>query len=241
MNPILAEALENVKKYDSRQPRDEHGRWSDGAGGISVGHAAHVMRHEGVSDKDAAGVLAKISDGTHKTRKDVLRHIDSIHAGNSSVLSARIKPNAETETVKKEAASHSKGQKLLQKKGVSSDELKELRPAADTLQRSPAMAISLLSGDAYQRIKDMLGAQNPDFSYERRDSGGNGFEIQRELFRKGAVALHAYGDGRVVVRPSEAARRLLRRNMTPEENAQAVRVARENTGAYATLPRLPFL
>ena len=37
------------------------------------------MRSEGISDKDAAGVLGKIKDGTHKTREDVLAHIDSVH------------------------------------------------------------------------------------------------------------------------------------------------------------------
>ena len=73
---------DEMKGYNARQPRDDHGRWDDGAGGISQGHAAHVMRSEGISDKDAAGVLGKIKDGTHKTREDVLKHIDSIHATN---------------------------------------------------------------------------------------------------------------------------------------------------------------
>jgi len=72
---------DEIKKYDSRQARDDHGRWSDGSGGISAGHAAHVMKSEGISDEHAEGVLAKIKDGTHKSREDVLAHIDSIHAG----------------------------------------------------------------------------------------------------------------------------------------------------------------
>jgi len=70
-----------IKKYDPRQPRDDHGKWSNGAGGISVGHALHVMKSEGIADTahhDA--VRSAIESGQHKTREDVLAHIDSIHA-----------------------------------------------------------------------------------------------------------------------------------------------------------------
>jgi len=71
-----------IKKYDPRQARDDHGRWNDGAGGISIGHALHVMKSEGIADTahhDA--VRSAIESGQHKTREDVLAHIDSIHAG----------------------------------------------------------------------------------------------------------------------------------------------------------------
>lgn len=72
----LAEVEAEIKRYDPRQPRDQTGKWSDGAGGISQGHAAHVMRSEGISDAHASAVLDKIKDGTHKTREDVLAHIE---------------------------------------------------------------------------------------------------------------------------------------------------------------------
>lgn len=71
-------------KYDPRQPRDDHGKWTDSAGNLSAGHAAHVMRAEGISDEHAKVVLEKIKDGTHKTREDVLGHIDAIHAANGT-------------------------------------------------------------------------------------------------------------------------------------------------------------
>jgi hypothetical protein len=79
----LGEELE--RKFDPRQPRDDHGKWSDGAGGISAGHAVAVMKHEGITDsKHHAAVRKAIESGKHKTREDVLKHIDAIHEKNGT-------------------------------------------------------------------------------------------------------------------------------------------------------------
>lgn len=46
-------------KYNARQPRDDHGRWGDGSGGISVGHALHVAESEGIGEEHHAGIRAR--------------------------------------------------------------------------------------------------------------------------------------------------------------------------------------
>lgn len=78
--PIETDSLELERAYNARQPRDDHGKWSDGAGGISSGHAVHVMKSEGIHEKHLHDeVTDKIKSGHFKTREDVLKHIDAIH------------------------------------------------------------------------------------------------------------------------------------------------------------------
>lgn len=70
-----------LKKYDPRQPRDDLGKWSSGgSGGISIGHALHVAKHEGIADEHHAGIEDGIRSGKLATREAVLAHIDAIHA-----------------------------------------------------------------------------------------------------------------------------------------------------------------
>lgn len=68
-----------LKKYDPRQPRDDMGRWSNGSGGISIGHALHVAKHEGIAEEHHAGIEEGIRSGKFATREAVLAHIDAIH------------------------------------------------------------------------------------------------------------------------------------------------------------------
>lgn len=71
---------EEFKKYDPRQPRDDLGKWSSGgSGGISIGHALHVAKHEGIAAEHHAGIEEGIRSGKFATREAVLAHIDSIH------------------------------------------------------------------------------------------------------------------------------------------------------------------
>ncbi len=73
--------VDDELKFDARQPRDDEGKWSSGGGGISAGHAVAVMKHEGITDeKHHAAVREAIENGTHKTREEVLKHIDAIHS-----------------------------------------------------------------------------------------------------------------------------------------------------------------
>ncbi len=83
--PIETDSAELERVYNPRQPRDDGGKWNDGAGGISAGHAVHVMKSEGIHEPHHHDeITAKIKSGKLKTREDVLKHIDSIHNGKVS-------------------------------------------------------------------------------------------------------------------------------------------------------------
>lgn len=97
---IDIEEAEEIKKYDPRQPRDDTGKWTTSSGGLSAGHAIHVMKHEGISgEHHHEAVKRAIESGEHKTREDVLRHIDAIHQENGtappkSAVGSTAKPKA---------------------------------------------------------------------------------------------------------------------------------------------------
>ena len=83
--------FEEIKKYDPRQPRDPSGKWSDGAGGISVGHALHVAKHEGIGEEHHAAIESGIRSGKLDTREKVLGISDAIHGKQGTAApSARV-------------------------------------------------------------------------------------------------------------------------------------------------------
>jgi hypothetical protein len=63
------------------QPRDDDGKWTDGAGNLSASHVKDVLKSEGIHESRHGEVLDKIQNGSTQTRKEVLAQIDAIHAG----------------------------------------------------------------------------------------------------------------------------------------------------------------
>lgn len=104
-------------KYSPRQPRDDLGRWSDGSGGISVGHALHVARSEGIDEKHHAGIRDGILSGQFDTREKVLAHIDAIHAGTDASSNSGIRHG---EKFSVSDARYAKGKKVvrIEKEGM---------------------------------------------------------------------------------------------------------------------------
>ena len=103
-------SLEIERAYNARQPRDDHGKWSDGAGGISAGHAVHVMKHEGIHEGHLHDEVKEgIKSGKFKTREDVLKHIDSIHDARKNGNGSGGGTVSGHERIDREAARHGLG------------------------------------------------------------------------------------------------------------------------------------
>lgn len=83
------EEVKTVRGWQT-QPRDDHGKWTDGAGNLSASHVAMVMHAEGIVDKGAhQTVQQSIAGGLLKSRDEVLKVIDHLHAEGHSESKAR--------------------------------------------------------------------------------------------------------------------------------------------------------
>ncbi|HEX9997010.1 MAG TPA: hypothetical protein VGB45_07705 [Abditibacterium sp.] len=149
----LLERAEGRSGYKT-QPRDDVGRWTDGAGKLSVSHVHDVMKHEGIhEDHHHADVKRKIESGELKTRADVLKHIDALHESRKTGDKKK-----ETEAKTTESTTASKPEKT-SKSGTK-------RPAWHETLRSIAKSTVHKFMNGYRKGKKAVGRAEGDAASE---------------------------------------------------------------------------